>query len=172
MSHEQFDDFSFGKHIFFSHSPFQSVIFLSLIHSCLVIISMEMPQLGQLAILMAVITPCFPSMSLIQLTVFFPLCCNPSILIKTEWNDQQWLGAGAHPSQHMAEEKPPVAFIYGLTPWNLPEHAFSLWSMQTRSLKLKSMFIDARPFHWYLIHSKSWAAYIWMQQTDYWRSSY
>lgn len=86
---------------------------------------MEMPQLGQLAILMAVITPCFPSMSLIHLTVFFPLCCNPSILIKAELNDQQWLGAGAHPSQHMAEEKPPVAFIYGLTPRNLPEHAFS-----------------------------------------------
>lgn len=54
-----------------------SFFFLLLIRSCLVIISMEMPQLGQLAILMALITPCIPSMSLIHLTVFFSAVLQP-----------------------------------------------------------------------------------------------
>lgn len=51
---------------------------------------------------MAVITPHFPRMSLIHLTVCYPLCCSPSILIKSELNDQQWVCAGARPSQHTA----------------------------------------------------------------------
>lgn len=62
--------------------------------------------------LMAVITPHFPSMSLTHLTVCYPLCCSPSILINPELNDQQWHSAGAHLSQHVAVERPPVAFIY------------------------------------------------------------
>lgn len=73
---------------------------------------------------MAVITPCFPSMSLTHLTVCILLCCSLSILIKPELNDQQWLGAGAHPSQHVAEERPPEAFIYVLTLTNTPERTF------------------------------------------------
>lgn len=62
--------------------------------------------------LMAVITPLFCSMSLIHPSLCFLLCCSPSILIKPEWNDQQRLSAGAHPPQHVAEQRPPLAFIY------------------------------------------------------------
>lgn len=66
--------------------------------------------------LMAVITPYFPSMSLIHLMVGFPLCCCPSILIKPELNDQQWLCAGAHPSQHVSERPPVVMWAHTYKP--------------------------------------------------------
>lgn len=52
-----------------------------------------MPQLGQLGPLMAVIASCFTNLSLIHLTVCLPPCCNPSILIKSELNDQWRLPA-------------------------------------------------------------------------------
>lgn len=55
-----------------------------------------MPQLGQLGPLMAVIAFCFTNLSLIHLTVFLPPCCNRSILIKSELNDQWRLRAGDH----------------------------------------------------------------------------
>lgn len=55
-----------------------------------------MPQLGQLGALMAVIASCFTILSLIHLTVCLPPCCNPSILIKSELNDQWCLCAGDH----------------------------------------------------------------------------
>lgn len=142
ISHKQFDDFSSGERIFFSHSQFHSVIFLSLIHSHLLIISIEMPQLGQLAVLMAVITPCFPSMSLIHLTAFFPLCCSPSILIKPELNDQRWLGAGAHPSQHVAQRRDLRWLLFICSRLQADRSMLSLCSQCICALKLKRTFMD------------------------------
>lgn len=61
------------------------------ISSRLLINSIEMPQLGQLAPLMAVIPACFTDMSLIHLTVCLLLYFELSIVIKPKLNDQQWL---------------------------------------------------------------------------------
>lgn len=101
----------FAKLIFSSHSPFHC--YFPPTHS------LPSPDnqhrnasAWPISPLMAVITPLFSSMSLIHSMVCFLLCCSLSILIKSELNDQQWLSAGAHPSQHVAEERPPVAFIY------------------------------------------------------------
>lgn len=71
-----------------------ALFFFCRIGTHLPIISIEMPQLGQLGPLMAVIASCFTNMSLIRLTVCLLLCCNPSILIKFELNDQWRLCVG------------------------------------------------------------------------------
>lgn len=49
-SHKQLDDFFFVSVFSFSRSSFQIVIFLSLIHFHFMIISIEMPLHGQLAL--------------------------------------------------------------------------------------------------------------------------
>lgn len=115
-SHKQFDDFFFISVFSFSRSSFQIVIF-SLSHSLLFYDHQHRNASARpISPLMAVITPYFPSMSLIHLTVGFPLCCCPSILIKPELNDQQWLCAGAHPSQHVSERPPVVMWAHTYKP--------------------------------------------------------
>lgn len=101
-----------------------------------------MPQLGQLAVLMAVITPCFPSMSLIHLTAFFPLCCSPSILIKPELNDQRWLGAGAHPSQHVDQRRDLRWLLFICSGLQVDQSTLSLCGQCMCTLKLKRTFMD------------------------------
>lgn len=75
-----------------------SLSFFPHIGSRLLINSIEMPQLGQLGPLMAVIAPCFTNMSLMRLTVCLLLCFELSLLIKPKLNDQRCLCVEDHHS--------------------------------------------------------------------------
>lgn len=137
-----------------SHKHFDDSCTPLLFHSHLLIISIEMPQFGQLALLMAVITPCFQSMSLIHLTVCFPQCCSPSILIKPELNDQRWLSAGAHPSQHVAEERDLRCLLFMCS---RPQTCRSMLSSQCSPLFEAEVNIYGfkSPFYWFIWYTAS-----------------
>lgn len=144
--------------------PFPSLFFCGIGPHPL-IISREMPQLGQLGPLMAVIASCFTNLSLICLTVCLPPCCNPSILITSELNDQ-WRLCGAR-DHHFS-----VLLRRNLQRAQATKPSRACLLSAVNALKLQYMMFLRMgiSFYWFLVLSRPCAAYIWRQRTAYWRS--